>query len=284
MRKPAINPFLINRLALSPVERAMGRVMRAPDGHADGGAADASATDAAAAQDPAAATDPGAADAAAQATQGDQQQGAGDGDAKADGEDGSFLGTAGQGEGQEGAEGEGEKDAGGDEGAAAGAPEKYELTPPEGFEAIDPALMGEAEPVLRELNLSNEQAQKLVPLVGKAIQDAVAKANDAGAQQVADMRKGWADAFDADPEIGGANRKATEAAAAKAFDHYGLKPGEGLRQLLDESGIGNHPDMIRFVARVGRDLAEGSFERGDTVPQPKTPEQKLYGEEFQPKG
>lgn len=283
MRKPAINPILINRLALSPVERAMGRLMRAPDGHADGGATDAPAGDAAQAQDPAAATDTGATDAAAQA-QGDQQQGAGDGDAKADGDEGSFLGAAGQGEGQEGAEGEGEKDAGGDEGAAAGAPEKYELTPPEGFEAIDAALMGEAEPVLRELNLSNEQAQKLVPLVGKAIQDAVAKANDAGARQVSDLRKGWADAFDADPEIGGANRKATEAAAAKAFDHYGLKPGEGLRQLLDESGLGNHPDMIRFVARVGRDLAEGSFERGDIVPQPKTSERKLYGEEFQPKG
>lgn len=283
MRKPAINPRLINRLALSPVERAMGRLMRAPDGHADGGASDASATDAAQAQDPAAATDTGATDAAAQA-QGDQQQGAGDGDAKADGDEGSFLGAAGQGEGQEGAEGEGEKDAGGDEGAAAGAPEKYELTPPEGFEAIDAALMGEAEPVLRELNLTNEEAQKLVPLVGKAIQDAVAKANDAGAQQVSDLRKGWADAFDADPEIGGANRKATEAAAAKAFDHYGLKPGEGLRQLLDESGLGNHPDMIRFVARVGRDLAEGSFERGAVVPTPKTPEQKLYGEEFQAKG
>lgn len=283
MRKTATNPRLINRLAMSPVERAMGRLMRAPDGHGDGGAPAAPADDAAPAQDPAAVTDTGATDATAQA-QGDQQQGAGDGDAKADGDEGSFLGAAGQGEGQEGAEGEGEKDAGGDEGAAAGAPEKYELTPPEGFEAIDAALMGEAEPVLRELNLSNEQAQKLVPLVGKAIQDAVAKANDAGAQQVADLRKGWADAFDADPEIGGANRKATEAAAAKAFDHYGLKPGEGLRQLLDESGLGNHPDMIRFVARVGRDLAEGSFERGEIVPTPKTPEQKLYGEEFQAKG
>lgn len=283
MRKPAINPILINRLALSPVERAMGRLMRAPDGHADGGAVDAPAGDAAQAQDPAPAADTGAADAAAQA-QGDQQQGAGDGDAKADGDEGSFLGAAGQGEGQEGAEGEGEAGEGSDADAAAGAPETYELTPPEGFEALDPELMGEAEPVLRDLDLSNEQAQKLVPLVGKAILADRARTNAIEQQKVADLRKGWSDAFEADPEIGGANRKATEQAAARFFDHYGLKPGEGLRQLLDDSGIGNHPDMIRVIARAGRDLAEGSFERGDVLPQPKTAEQKLYGEEFQPKG
>jgi hypothetical protein len=61
----------------------------------------------------------------------------------------------------------GDKD-GGDKEAAVGAPERYELAVPDGFEKLDEAMVAEAEPVLRELNLSNEAANKLVPVVAAA--------------------------------------------------------------------------------------------------------------------
>lgn len=168
--------------------------------------------------------------------------------------------------------------------AAVAVPEKYELTPPDGFEAIDTEVLAEAEPVLKELNLTNDQANKLMPIAGQLVKKTLERAEAAITNRAVENRKAWNDAFEADEEIGGANKDATIAAAARAFDHYGIKKGEGVRQLLDESGLGNHPDMIRFVARVGRDLEEGSFERGGAAPQPKAPEQKLYGAEFQPKG
>ncbi len=166
----------------------------------------------------------------------------------------------------------------------AGPPEKYELAPPDGFEAIDTDVLSEAEPILRELNLTNDQANKLMPFAGALVKKTMDRAEAAITDRAITQRKEWANAYEADPEIGGANKADTEIAAARAFDHYGLKKGEGLRQLLDESGLGNHPDMIRFVSGVGRDLAEGSFDRGDAVTTPKAPEQKLYGSEFQPKG
>lgn len=165
------------------------------------------------------------------------------------------------------------------------APEKYELkVSDDQFKGIDTDVLAEAEPTLRELNLSNEQAQKLMPLAESLVKKTMDRAEAAITDRAIQNRKEWADAFDADPEIGGANKAQTIADAAKAFDHYGLKKGEGLRLLLDESGLGNHPDLIRFVAAVGRDTAEGTHDRGSAATTPKTPEGALYGPEFQAKG
>lgn len=171
-----------------------------------------------------------------------------------------------------------------DPAAVTGPPESYTLTTPDGFEAIDTDVLTEATPIFQELGLTNEQADKLTPLAAGLVKKTMDRAEAAITNKAVEQRKEWNAAFEADPDIGGANKDATIAAAARAFDHYGLKKGEGLRQLLDESGLGNHPDLIRFVAKVGHDLAEGSFDRGEHVNTPKTPEGKLYGAEFQPKG
>ncbi|NIJ18471.1 hypothetical protein FHS95_000140 [Sphingomonas naasensis] len=262
MQIPRTNPLNADRLRMTPLERAMGRFMRSPEGH-DAGAGNA-------------AGDADATDSAAEGKTDGNAVGAGDDDA-------SVLGGAG--EGGEGEKGEADKGEGGessDKGADPGPPEKYELTAPEGF-TLDAESLAEAEPIFRELNLSNDQAQKLMPAAAKFAERIVAQQQVGLQQQAANQRREWADAFAADRDIGGANKDATVAAAARAFDHYGLKKGEGLRLFLDESGLGNHPDLIRFVAGVGRDLAEGSFERGDVAVVPKAPEQKLYGQEFQPK-
>ena len=259
MKNPTLFPATDRAWRMSPLERAHGRYMRSLDGHAAAGG------DAA----------PVVAEAAGAG------EGAGDDGAV---DDATLLGGAGaSGEGQEGAADAGEAGAGGGEEPAAGAPEKYELTAGEG-QTLDTDALALAEPVLRELGLPNDKAQALVSMYAEKIVPLITqRANDAIVQQAAVQRKEWSDAFAADPEIGGANREATIAAAARAFDHYGLKPGEGLRGLLDATGVGNHPDMIRFVAGVGRDLAEGAFERGGAVTQTKAPEQKMYRDEFQPK-
>lgn len=258
MTNPSALSSLLPLSAMTPAERAKGRFMRAPDGHDAGG-------------DTGAASDAGA-----------------DADA---GADTSVLGGAAEADvgadkgGKAGADG---ADAGGKDdadkaGQPAGAPEKYELKAPEGMD-FDGAAFEAAEPTLRELGLSNEQAQKLVDTYAKDIVPKIfERANQNLNQVAADRRKEWNDSFEKDPDIGGPKKDATIAAAARAFDHYGIKKGEGLRQLLDESGLGNHPDMIRFVARIGADLEEGSFERGGATTTPKSAEQKLYDAAFQPK-
>lgn len=251
-------------LRMTLAERSRGRFMRAPD-HPGGG-------------DPApseAPVDPAPVDSGAPADTAPAEETTGD-------DESTVLGGGSEGA-EEPAKGA-EAGEGGDQAATpAGAPEKYELTAPEGS-TFDAEAFEAVEPVLRELGLSNDQAQKLVDgYAEKIVPQLMERANTAVLQRAADTRREWADAFAADPEIGGPNKERTIADAARAFDHYGLKKGEGVRQLLDESGLGNHPDLIRFVARVGRDLDEASFDRGEPVKATKAAEQKLYGDEFQPK-
>ena len=170
-----------------------------------------------------------------------------------------------------------------DDQASAGAPEKYELKAPEGSE-FDSEAFEAIEPTLRELGLTNVAAQKLVDAyAGQIMPKLSERANKLILDKAASQRAEWAEAFEKDPDIGGARKGDTLSAAARVFDHYGLKKGEGLRQLLDESGLGNHPELIRVFARIGHDMAEGGFERGEVVPTPKTAEQTLYGPEFQGK-
>lgn len=134
------------------------------------------------------------------------------------------------------------------EAKAEGAPEKYEFTLPEGV-TLDTGAVEQFEPILRELNLSNEQAGKLV---GKfhELRAAEAKASDeAFVQQV----EGWAKQVREDPEIGGQAFEVNVKAAQSAIAAFAPP---ALRELLDSTGLGNHPDVVRFCMRIGKALSE----------------------------
>lgn len=157
-----------------------------------------------------------------------------------------------------------------------GPPEKYELAL-DGVD-LDAAMVEEAEPVLRSLNLTNDQANTLLPVAAKLVNQTQEKTlqmlADAGAQQ----KKEWFDAFVADPEIGGAKREETEHLAAKGLDALGYTEGHPFRTALTESGFGNHPDMIRLARFVGSMVGEdGSFVRSnDGVKEAVPIEKRLY--------
>jgi hypothetical protein len=66
----------------------------------------------------------------------------------------------------------------------------------------------------------------------------------------------WTTASKADPEFGGEKLASSLNLAKRAIDKYGTP---GLRTMLDQSGLGNHPEVIRFFTRIGRTLSEDSF-------------------------
>ncbi len=71
--------------------------------------------------------------------------------------------------------------------------------------------------------------------------------------------KGWLDSFKADPEIGG-NRWETTANAAVEFitTHGGNQAQQAeFRQLMESTGVGNHPAMIRMLANAMNANREG---------------------------
>lgn len=142
-------------------------------------------------------------------------------------------------------------------------PEAYELTAPDGM-TIDADLLTEATPIFKEAGLSNEQAQAILPaaksLVEKTQQATVQNLIDAGNQQ----RKAWLDAAKADEQIGGAKWDASLDSAGRALDALGHAEGSEFRTALNETGFGNHPEMIRIFARIGEMVGEdGDFVRAD---------------------
>jgi hypothetical protein len=158
-------------------------------------------------------------------------------------------------------------------------PEKYELAL-DGM-TVDPALVELADPVFRELNLSNDQANQLLP-VAQQIQ---AKAGEAALQQVIDagarQRAEWLETAKADPQIGGAKWDETLHLGAKALDTLGFKDGHPFRQALTESGFGNHPDMLRLARTLGELVSEdGSFPRSGAGDKREMPVwERMYGKQ-----
>lgn len=130
-----------------------------------------------------------------------------------------------------------------------GAPEEYAaFEVPEGFE-LDEKLVEAAAPVFKELNLSQGQAQKLA--------DTFAAYRQAEAQELqdafnADVQK-WKQEAESDKEIGGSAFKENVGTAVKALDRFGTSE---LKSLLESTGLGNHPEVIRFMHRVGKTISE----------------------------
>jgi len=162
---------------------------------------------------------------------------------------GQTAGAEGGQQSQEAGEGEGEGE--GEQGQDEGAPEQYEdFTLPEGME-LDPEVTEEFKTVAKEMNLSQEKAQQLIDLQGKA----VAKMQE---QQQKTVQQ-WAEDVRKDPEIGGDKFDESVQTAKKALDTYG---SDKLKELLDTSGLGNHPEVVRFFAKVGGTLTEDTLEEG----------------------
>lgn len=90
----------------------------------------------------------------------------------------------------------------------------------------------------------------------------------------------WKDAFLKDPEIGG-NRFQTTVDSARTFirTHGGTADQQTeFRNLMETSGLGNHPAMIRLLANAGQTMSEGRpLAATKPVQQVRSKTQTLYG-------
>jgi len=150
-------------------------------------------------------------------------------------------------------------------------PEKYELKAPEGV-TLDSEVLGEFEGIAKELKLSQEDAQKVADLGAKLSQ----KFATAQAQAIEDASSAWVAAVTADKEIGGEKLTENLASAQKALQAFGSPE---LSKLLNESRLGNHPEVIRLMAKVGKAISEDRMVTGGAGPSregPKTAAEVLY--------
>jgi hypothetical protein len=149
----------------------------------------------------------------------------------------------------------------GDKDKPTGAPEKYEFAGPEGME-LDQELLGEFEGTARELNLTQDQANKLFGLGTKLAEKLLAGHADSVNSLLAASADEWAKTSKADKEFGGDALDANLAVAKKTLDTFGSPE---LRQLLNDTGLGNHPEIVRLAYRVGKAISEDGVIRGSAA-------------------
>lgn len=153
---------------------------------------------------------------------------------------------------------------------------KYDLKMPEGIE-LDQALLDAIAPEFKELNLTQAQAQKLAD---KFIETQQARAEKQGEAWSATITK-WVDDAKADKEIGGDKWDSTKADAQRAIKTLGTP---ALGEYLNASGGGNHPELIRLMAKVGAMLKEDNpAGGGDGGGKPAEPAHLLFPSDA-PKG
>lgn len=166
--------------------------------------------------------------------------------------------------------------------APEGAPEAYDISAfkmPEGV-VFDEEGFKAIEPNLRELNLSQDQAGKLMTayaekIVPKITERTLAKIdNDA-----AELRANLARDLQKDPEVGGTKLEESRSLAAKAIAHFLPDKTERAEfsRFLNESGFGNDPRLMRIIAGAGRTLSEATTAAAQTASQPLSESQKFYG-------
>lgn len=170
-----------------------------------------------------------------------------DGDGKEDG-DGAEGEDGGEGDPEEGEEGQ-------SEGSQDGAPEEYDFSSIfEGEDApqLNEETLKEFTSLLKEDNLTQEQANRYMGMAQKLQQQWLNEVT----QHHVNTRADWRQQAQVDAEFGGDKFKENLALAKQARDEFG---SENLGKLLDETGLGDHPEVIRFFVNVGKANSEHGF-------------------------
>ena len=132
-----------------------------------------------------------------------------------------------------------------------GAPDKYEFNSKvaDAPDELDPEVLTAFGDVAKELNLPQDAAQKVLDKVAPVIQARQAKA-------IEQTKVEWANQSKSDQEFGGESLTDNLDVAKTSLDTFGT---DALKSLLQETGLGNHPEVIRFMYRAGKAISEDSY-------------------------
>ena len=146
----------------------------------------------------------------------------------------------------------------------AGVPEKYEFKPPadwaeKGYE-LDDKILTEAEPMLREMGLSQTNAQKLVEFYAK---QSMAQYEE-GLAMAKKQNDDWRAEAEAHPDLKGqlGEGKEVNVRIGRLLNSLGSELEKGFRQAMDFTGVGNHPAFIRAFDKLAQRLSEGTSVTG----------------------
>lgn len=111
--------------------------------------------------------------------------------------------------------------------------------------AIPADVVAQVKALAKDMDLTQEQAQKLV--------DLNIKQDQTMANQLAEQGKQWLNELPSDKEFGGEKLSENLAIAKKAIDAFGTPE---LKEILEKSRLGNHPEVIRAFYRAGKAISQ----------------------------
>lgn len=140
----------------------------------------------------------------------------------------------------------------------------YEFEIPQGVE-VDQARLDQFKGLAKELGLTADAAKKVVAMEVARVQQA--------AEQHLKTITGWADTVKADKEIGGDKLAENLVVARKAIERFGTPE---LRDVLEATGLGSHPEVVRAFFRAGLAIREDGFVSGAPAGGQVDPAKKLF--------
>lgn len=147
---------------------------------------------------------------------------------------------------------------------APAVPESYEFKMPDGME-LDKAAAGEFSALAKELKLDQATAQKVAD-IGAAMATRQAEAH---AAQV----EAWVESVKTDKEIGGDKLAENLGVARQALDQFA---NPAARDILINSGLGNHPDVIKMFLAIGKAIGDDGFVKGSPPGSSESVADKMY--------
>lgn len=149
-------------------------------------------------------------------------------------------------------------------------PEKYELKLPENS-LLDQSHVEDVAAYAKENGLSQEQAQKILEREAETVSDYQQTLRE----KMDEASQLWKQQVVEDKELGGQNFNKNVELAHRALSEFG---SEKLKEMLEKTGFGNHPEIVRLFSKIGAARAEGTFinpkaNSGST----KTMEDVFYG-------
>ena len=124
----------------------------------------------------------------------------------------------------------------------------------------DDQVIGSFKEAAKEANLTQGQAQNLLDKVAPVI----AQRQMA---QIAEVSKQWAERSRADKELS-ADWNRSMADVARMRDRFAVNEDGSVDPDIKEfmsTPIGNHPGLLKLLARAGRAIGEGDFPRGSNA-------------------
>lgn len=137
----------------------------------------------------------------------------------------------------------------------------YDLKLPDEFAGLNEKVLERTAAASRELGLTNDQAQKVLELLGKEATDhhkAFVEAHQPGGEAWNARMDEWETAAMSDKEL------APDESTFKANQHLAARVAKtflssDLLEELEETGYGSHPEVLRALVKIGKAMSEDTL-------------------------